>query len=203
MDSVLGPRRRRARLRARAARDRGALQLRSRRAARRRRREDARGFLDWLAVRGEAARPARMPVVFKLADTAREPVLAPQPVRMQVDARRHAASCSKPRPTCASCPGDSTLVVGVDAADGRVLSAAAGTERASSRSSRCRRSGSSRASPPPARRSCSSIRSWAWRRNARRARRASSTGSRRSNKDIVTIDPSSTRDWTRARRSAR
>src|SRR6185295_18410816 len=25
-----------------------------------------RGFLDWLAVRGEAARPARMPVVFKL-----------------------------------------------------------------------------------------------------------------------------------------
>ena len=47
----------------------------------------ARGFLDWLAVRGEAARPARMPVVFRLADTAREPVLAPHPARMQVDAR--------------------------------------------------------------------------------------------------------------------
>lgn len=45
-----------------------------------------RGFLDWLAVRGEAARPARMPVVFKLADTAREAVLAQAPVRMQVDA---------------------------------------------------------------------------------------------------------------------
>src|SRR5215469_11813013 len=28
-----------------------------------------RGFLDWLAVRGAAARPARMPVVLKLADT--------------------------------------------------------------------------------------------------------------------------------------
>jgi hypothetical protein len=45
-----------------------------------------RGFLDWLGVRGEAARPARMPVVFKLADTAREAVLARAPVRMQVDA---------------------------------------------------------------------------------------------------------------------
>src|SRR5262245_44044296 len=47
----------------------------------------ARGFLDWLAVHGEAARPARMPVVLKLADTAREPVPAPPAARMQVDAR--------------------------------------------------------------------------------------------------------------------
>jgi hypothetical protein len=45
-----------------------------------------RGFLDWLAVRGKAARPARMPVVFKLADAATEAVLADAPVRMQVDA---------------------------------------------------------------------------------------------------------------------
>lgn len=45
-----------------------------------------RGFLDWLAVRREAARPARMPVVFKLADTAQEAVLASAPVRMQADA---------------------------------------------------------------------------------------------------------------------
>ncbi|HET7055153.1 MAG TPA: hypothetical protein VFI12_01755, partial [Thermomicrobiales bacterium] len=45
-----------------------------------------RGFLDWLAVRGEAARPARMPVVFKLADAAREAVLASEPVRLQADA---------------------------------------------------------------------------------------------------------------------
>jgi hypothetical protein len=45
-----------------------------------------RGFLDWLAVRREAARPSRMPVVFKLTDAAREPVLASAPVRMQADA---------------------------------------------------------------------------------------------------------------------
>lgn len=45
-----------------------------------------RGFLDWLAVRREAARPSRMPVVFKLIDAAREPVLASAPVRMQADA---------------------------------------------------------------------------------------------------------------------
>jgi hypothetical protein len=47
----------------------------------------ARGFLDWLAVRGEAARPARMPVVFKLTETAVDPVQALHPVKMQVDAR--------------------------------------------------------------------------------------------------------------------
>src|ERR1700682_1410485 len=41
------------------------------------------GFLDWLAVRGDAARPARMPVVFKLADSATAPVLAVAPVRIQ------------------------------------------------------------------------------------------------------------------------
>jgi hypothetical protein len=45
-----------------------------------------RGFLDWLAVRGLAARPARVPVVFKLADAARVAVLAEAPARMQVDA---------------------------------------------------------------------------------------------------------------------
>lgn len=45
-----------------------------------------RGFLDWLGVRGEAARPARMPVVFKLADTAQNAVTADPPVRMQVEA---------------------------------------------------------------------------------------------------------------------
>ncbi len=45
-----------------------------------------RGFLDWLAVRGEAARPARMPVAFRLADAATNAVLAEAPVRLQVDA---------------------------------------------------------------------------------------------------------------------
>jgi hypothetical protein len=43
-----------------------------------------RGFLDWLAIRGLAARPARMPVVFKLADSAQGPVAAEHPVRLQV-----------------------------------------------------------------------------------------------------------------------
>ena len=42
-----------------------------------------RGFLDWLAVRGEAAHPSRMPVVFKLSDTATDAVLAKAPVQMQ------------------------------------------------------------------------------------------------------------------------
>jgi len=45
-----------------------------------------RGLLDWLAVRGQAARPSRMPVVFKLADTATETVLAKAPVQMQAPA---------------------------------------------------------------------------------------------------------------------
>ncbi|MBS0436201.1 MAG: hypothetical protein JSR75_15155 [Proteobacteria bacterium] len=43
------------------------------------------GLLDWLAVRGQAAKPARMPVVFKLADTARDPVLAPRAVQLQAN----------------------------------------------------------------------------------------------------------------------
>jgi hypothetical protein len=43
------------------------------------------GLLDWLAIRGRAAKPARMPVVFKLADTARDPVLASRPVQLQAN----------------------------------------------------------------------------------------------------------------------
>ncbi|OFA06908.1 hypothetical protein [Duganella sp. HH101] len=45
----------------------------------------ALGFLDWLAVRGQAAVPARMPVVFKLADKAAA-IDAPAPVQLTVDA---------------------------------------------------------------------------------------------------------------------
>lgn len=45
-----------------------------------------RGFLDWLAVRGDAARPSRVPVVFKLTDSANDAVLAEAPVRLQADA---------------------------------------------------------------------------------------------------------------------
>jgi hypothetical protein len=75
----------------------------------------ARGFLDWLAVRGEAARPARMPVVFKLADTAREPVDAPHPVKMQVDA--HGTNVTFETETDVRLvPGRLEIVVGVDPA---------------------------------------------------------------------------------------
>jgi hypothetical protein len=45
----------------------------------------ALGFLDWLAIRGRAAIPARMPVVFKLADKAAA-VTAPPPVQLTADA---------------------------------------------------------------------------------------------------------------------
>jgi hypothetical protein len=44
------------------------------------------GFLDWLAVQGEAARPARLPVVFKLTDSAREAKPAAAATRLQVEA---------------------------------------------------------------------------------------------------------------------
>jgi hypothetical protein len=44
------------------------------------------GFLDWLAVQGKAARPARLPVVFKLTDRAREAKRAAASTRLQVEA---------------------------------------------------------------------------------------------------------------------
>src|SRR5262245_41683680 len=43
----------------------------------------ALGFLDWLGMKAQAARPARAPVAFKLAETASAPVTAPHPVKMQ------------------------------------------------------------------------------------------------------------------------
>lgn len=45
----------------------------------------ALGFLDWLALRGQAAIPARMPVVFQLAPNAAA-VTAPAPVQLMADA---------------------------------------------------------------------------------------------------------------------
>jgi hypothetical protein len=42
-----------------------------------------RGLFDWLAVRGKAARPARVPVVFKLTDAAQNAVPAVAPVSLQ------------------------------------------------------------------------------------------------------------------------
>jgi hypothetical protein len=73
-----------------------------------------RGFLDWLAVRGQAARPARLPVVFKLADTAREGVLALAPVRMQADAGGTPVVFETEKDVRVV-PGRLDVVVGVDA----------------------------------------------------------------------------------------
>jgi hypothetical protein len=74
-----------------------------------------RGFLDWLAVRGEAARPARMPVVFKMADTVLEPVFAPAPVRLQVDAQG-ASVTFETETDVQLVPGHLDLVVAADPA---------------------------------------------------------------------------------------
>jgi hypothetical protein len=73
-----------------------------------------RGFLDWLGVSGKAARPARMPVVFKLADTAPEPVLAENPVRMQADAAGTPV-VFETEEDIRIVPGTLEVVVGVDA----------------------------------------------------------------------------------------
>jgi len=43
------------------------------------------GLLDWLAVRGKAARPARVPVAFKLADNATEHGARAAPRTLQAD----------------------------------------------------------------------------------------------------------------------
>jgi hypothetical protein len=45
-----------------------------------------RGFVDWLGLRANAAKPARMPVVMRMGERAVEPVLARAPVRLQADA---------------------------------------------------------------------------------------------------------------------
>jgi hypothetical protein len=73
-----------------------------------------RGFLDWLAVRGVAARPARMPVAFKLADAAQVSVLAEAPVRLQADAGG-ASVVFETEQDVRVVPGRLQLAVGVDA----------------------------------------------------------------------------------------
>jgi hypothetical protein len=73
-----------------------------------------RGFLDWLAVRGIAARPARMPVVLKLADNTPDPVLATAPVRMQADTDTAPVVFETEADVCLL-PGELKSVVGVDA----------------------------------------------------------------------------------------
>jgi hypothetical protein len=71
------------------------------------------GFLDWLAVRGEAARPARMPVAFKLADAARVAVLAEAPVRLQADASGTSVTFETEK-DLRVVPGRVEAIVGVD-----------------------------------------------------------------------------------------
>src|SRR5438105_2229922 len=73
-----------------------------------------RGFLDWLAERGEAARPARLPVVFKLTDTAQDAVLASALVQMQASAVG-ASVVFETEKDVRVIPGRLELVVGVDA----------------------------------------------------------------------------------------
>ena len=73
-----------------------------------------RGFLDWLAVRGEAARPARLPVVFKLNDAAQTGVLASAPIRVQADAAGSPVIFETEN-DIRIVPGQVAVVVGVDA----------------------------------------------------------------------------------------
>lgn len=75
-----------------------------------------RGFLDWLGVRGKAARPARMPVVFKLADAARNPVVAPPLVQLQASAG-DANVVFETETDVRLIPGRLQVVVGVDGAE--------------------------------------------------------------------------------------
>lgn len=73
-----------------------------------------RGFLDWLAVRGIAAKPSRLPVVFKLADAAQEPVLASAPVQLQADADGSSVVFETEK-DLRVVPGRLDVLVGVDA----------------------------------------------------------------------------------------
>ena len=73
-----------------------------------------RGFLDWLGVPRTAARPARLPVVFKLADAAPEAVLASAPVQMQADANG-ASVVFETEKDVRVVPGRLEVVIGVDA----------------------------------------------------------------------------------------
>ena len=79
----------------------------------------ARGYLDWLAIRGDAARPARMPVAFKLAETAHDPVLASHPIKMQVDVG-DATVTFETETDVRIVPGRVELIVGADPANDAV-----------------------------------------------------------------------------------
>ncbi|MDQ6634400.1 MAG: hypothetical protein M3Z10_06535, partial [Gemmatimonadota bacterium] len=75
-----------------------------------------RGFLDWLGVRGVAAKPARVPVAFKLVDAAAEPVPADASVRLQAQAGT-AAVIFETETDVRVIPGRLQVLVGVDEAN--------------------------------------------------------------------------------------
>lgn len=72
------------------------------------------GFLDWLAAPVEAARPARLPVVFKLTDSAREAKPATELTRLQVEAAG-ASVVLETETDMLVLPRQLQLLVGVDA----------------------------------------------------------------------------------------
>lgn len=72
-----------------------------------------RGLLDWLGIRGEAARPARVPVVFTMANTASEAVFAQAPIQMQADANGTSIVFETER-DIRIVPGRLTVIVGAD-----------------------------------------------------------------------------------------
>ena len=72
------------------------------------------GFIDWLALQGKAARPARLPVVFKLTDNAANAVLATAETRLQVEAAG-APVILETEKDVRVLPGKLSVLVGVDA----------------------------------------------------------------------------------------
>ena len=75
-----------------------------------------KGFLDWLAIEGEAARPARMPIVFKLNNSATKSVFAKSPIRLQTDADGTPV-IFETESDLRIVPGQLDIVVGVDGAN--------------------------------------------------------------------------------------
>ncbi|WP_143036649.1 baseplate J/gp47 family protein [Paraburkholderia steynii] len=73
------------------------------------------GLLDWLAVPRDAARPARLPIVFKLADSARDARLASAPALLQVEAGG-ASVMLETETDVLLVPGGLQFMVGVDSA---------------------------------------------------------------------------------------
>jgi hypothetical protein len=73
-----------------------------------------RGFFDWLAVKGDAARPARMPVVFKMAAKTTDSQLARAPVSLQA-AAGSASVNFETEDDVRVLPANLAAIVGVDA----------------------------------------------------------------------------------------